>query len=199
MKRILSYPLRLIDSALDRICGILGALLLSQIPGFISHYVQRLGGHLAEAQRNADSWQTIADKTTGGSLSLLTREYLSSDIRTTVEAGNKCLADIGRLNKLQEALEAINEASPWSRAIVFLRHMDADIARSTLESYVPNLPIDFESLMYAAAGLALAVLLYHIIKWIFKLIGVKILKRIKRRKEATEQPPGQAPDQENHE
>jgi len=188
LKRVLFFPFRFVDSVLDRIVAIAGALLVSQVPGFITHYVQRLGGHVAEAESNVitgeSSWQKIADKTTGGDLDVLVETYLSSDLATTVEAGRKCAADIARLEELRAALEAITNSSLFQKPIAFLRHMDTEIARATLEEYTPNMPFDPESLAYAAAGLLLAMIMYHGVK-AGLVAGSKRLLRRRR----TEAPP----------
>lgn len=185
--RIITYPFRLLDSVIDRIVAIIGAMLLSQVPGFISHYVQRLGGHVAEARRNVQSWQEIADKTTNGSLDVLVQGYLNSDLQATVEAGNKCMADMARFEGLRSAMEAINNSTVLNKGFVFLKHVDMEIARGTAGSYVPNLPFDLESLAYAAAGLLLAMLLYQGLK--FGLVAG--VRRIARRRRSA--PPVQDP------
>ena len=175
--KFLLYPFKFLDSILDRIFAIIGAILLSQIPAFITHYIQRLGGHVAEAQRNAQSWQDIANKTTDGNMDILTSEYLSSSIATTVEAGKKCLADVERLNELKEAIDAITNAPILTKSFSFLKHMDIDIARATLKSFVPNVPMNAESIAYAVAGLLLAMLMYKTLKWIPMAIGRRLLRR----------------------
>jgi hypothetical protein len=165
---ILKYPLKAVDGLMDRVCAVVGAIMMSQIPGFISHYVQRLGGHVDEAKRNVAGWQEIANKTTDGSIGKLVSRYQSSDMAETVEAGQKCLADIDRLENLQDALVAITDASAWSRPFAFLGHIDLSVGRSALGSYTPNVPVDLPGLVYAAIGLVLAVLIYHGIKLAFR-------------------------------
>ena len=165
---ILRYPLKAVDGLMDRVCAVVGAIMMSQIPGFISHYVQRLGGHVDEAKLNVAGWQEIANKTTDGSIGKLVSRYQGSDMAETVEAGRKCLADIDRLENLQEALVAITDASAWSRPFAFLGHIDLSVGRSALGSYTPNVPVDLPGLVYAAIGLVLAVLIYHGIKLSFR-------------------------------
>ena len=54
MKRIIRTLLknffRFLGGLLDRIIAVFGAVGLAQFPQFFSQYIQRLGGHLAEAQ-----------------------------------------------------------------------------------------------------------------------------------------------------
>ena len=53
---------------------------------------------------------------------------------------------------------------------------DVRTARAACASYVPNVPVDPESLMYAALGLILAVLLYQCLK-VTSRLGVRAAKK----------------------
>ena len=75
---LLRIPIKAVDGLADRIVVIIGALLLSQTPAFISQYTQRLGGHVKEAERNVATWQEIANDNTSGNLAVLTRRYEAS-------------------------------------------------------------------------------------------------------------------------
>ena len=162
--KLIKYPLKALDGILDRVCAVIGAITMSQIPAFILHYLQRLGGHVDEAKRNVAGWQAIADTTTGGSIDKLIANYGSSEAAEVLAAGKKCVTDVARLEDLQDAFCAITDASAWARPFAFLRNMDIEISRATLSTYTPNAPIDLPSLAYAAVGLVLAVLLYKGLK-----------------------------------
>ncbi len=160
MVRLWTYPFRAVDRVLDHLAAVVGAIGFSQIPGFIDHYVQRLGGHAAEAQCNVASWQRIADASAQGDLHALITLYRASERLEVLEAGRKCAADVLRLEDLRTALDAIVSSPPWLRAIAFLRHMDADIARGALDGFALNVPLDMEGLCYAGIGLVLGVCVY---------------------------------------
>ncbi len=57
---ILLAPVRFVDSLLDRICAVLGALAFAQFPQYCAQYIQRLGGHVDEAARNMEKYREIA-------------------------------------------------------------------------------------------------------------------------------------------
>ena len=161
---MMPHPLKAIDSLVDRIVAVLGAISSSQLPGFIQHYTQRLGGHVVEAERNLEGWQEIANQTTDGDVVGLANIYLLSPAPEVVAAGRKCLGDLLRVETLQDALTALEHASLWTRPFVFLRHVDGDIAEATLSHFAMNVPLDAESLVYAMCGLVLVFLLYSGIK-----------------------------------
>jgi hypothetical protein len=156
--------LRALDALVDRLWAVAGAVGLSQVPGYLSHYQQRLGGHLAEARRNVEAWREVVAKTGAETLDGLIARYLESGMKEAIEAGRKCAADVARLEELQRAVEAIRDAPVWSRFFVFMQNMEPDIARSALSSYKPNVPLDPESLAYALIGLLLALGLYYLLK-----------------------------------
>jgi hypothetical protein len=162
--RMMQYPLKAIDSLVDRIVAVLAAVASSQLPGFIQHYTQRLGGHVVEAERNLEGWQEIANQTTKGNVVGLANIYLRSPDPEVVAAGQKCLGDLLRVETLQDAWTALEHASFWNRPFVFLRHVDGDIAEATLSRFTMNVPLDAESLVYALCGLVLGFLLYSGVK-----------------------------------
>ena len=154
------YPVKVLDSLLDRIVAVLGAVGGSQFPGYIQHYTQRLGGHVAEADQNIAGWQKIANDATNGDIPGLAGFYLRSTDPEVIAAGSKCAADLARAAELRGALDALQDASVWGRPFAFMRHVDPEIADATLQSFSPNVPLDPEGLVYAALGLALGFVLY---------------------------------------
>jgi len=175
--KIFKYPLKFFDSLLDRILAAVSAILFSQIPAFISHYTQRLGGHVAEAERNVASWQAIANKTANGSLDKLVEAYRQNADLSVLEAGNKCLADLTRLKDLQSSLDALLHAGPLNRFPVFLKNMDSDVIRGTCKSFTPNLPLNPESLVYALIGLVFGVIFYQGLKMAFRTLGKRLTRK----------------------
>jgi len=158
--RVLKYPVKLVDKVVDRIIAVVGALFGSQGPGFIHHYVQNLHGRLAEAERNLETWKEVAHKASIESLQKLVDVYLKSDSIEVVEAGGKCAADIARVDQLRTAYESLTNASAWGRPFEFAKNIDSEIMESTFASFVPNVPLDVESLAYAVLGLVFAICLY---------------------------------------
>ncbi len=152
---------RLLNGVLDRLAVLAGALGFSQIPGFMQHYLQRLGGHLGEARRNLLSWQHIADLSTDGDLQALIQRYRGGAAPEVIEAGRKCAADALRVEQLQQAYDALVSASAWWRPVVLLEHLDRHIARGALEAFEPNLPVNLEGLCYIVVGVVVGWCLFR--------------------------------------
>ena len=127
---------------------------VSQLQEFIQQYLQRIGGHLDEAQRN---YQTILESDRYREMAQQTRDILLNDA-------------LGRVQEIQASHDAIANAGFMARPYVFLVNMDRTIAARTLENFTPALPVDVESLIYAAIGLVVGFAVYELLKLPFALM-----------------------------
>lgn len=135
---------RILDLFLERAFAAVVAVAFSQFFAFIQQYRQRLGGHLAEAQRNYDA------------VAANTREA-AAETRTLL------LETLGaRVAELQHAYDAIFAAPVLLKPVVFVANVDAEVARGTLADFAPQIPLDLASLFYAAVGLILASVFYRL-------------------------------------
>jgi hypothetical protein len=189
MRFLLRYPLRLLGGLADRLVAVAGAVGLSQFPGFVRHYLQRLGGHAAEAAKSVADWQEIADSVTCGSLPDLVAQYRTSALPEVVHAGNKCAADLARLTELEASFDALSNASAWGRGWVFLQRFDTEVFGATVRSFVPNVPLDVESLCYAGVGLVLAIMLFAAVRSLTARTARKTVALVKGRLRRPQAPP----------
>src|SRR5438445_4049578 len=118
------------ESLLDRILCVTGAVIFSQAPEFMQQYLQRLGGHLAEARRQLDHFGLVA-RSAGRSTQELAAQYAANPDPTVVGMGRLIGESETRAATLATAEAAIREASALERPFVFLRHLDLEIARAT--------------------------------------------------------------------
>lgn len=188
MKRLLKIPLQWIGNLLDRVLFVLGAVVFAQIPSFIAHYRQRLGGHFDEAQRDLSNYHRMADELAQGSLPGLVEQFLNSPDERMTRTGELIVEKMDRVAYLQEALENLTNASAWDKLYHFLSSFDAQIAQRTLEHYEMNVPITVEGLTYALIGAVMIGLLFHG----FTLTGIKgskhLAQRLRQRKQRQNDP-----------
>jgi hypothetical protein len=52
-------------------------------------------------------------------------------------------------------------AKAWERPLVFVRHLDLEIARATASIFKPAVPVTTEGLTYALTGMVFALVCYH--------------------------------------
>jgi hypothetical protein len=156
-----SRIVRVFDGLIDRLLCVLGAVLFSQGPEFMQQYLQRLGGHLQEAQRQLGLFRQAASQS-GQSL-----EQFIAETRTNSHAGVAHLSSVmndavDRTASLQAAHDALTQSTLWTRPFVFLQHVDPAIAQATWTAYQPAVPTTVEGLLYALSGMLVCLLLYHV-------------------------------------
>lgn len=155
-----SRLLRAFDGMIDRVLCVCGAVLFSQGPEFMQQYLQRLGGHLAEAQRQLGLFRDAAAQ------SGATLEQFITQTRGNPNAGLSRLGTVmnetaERTASLQAAHDALLHSSLWARPFVFFRHLDLGLAQGTWTVYQPAVPTTLEGLVYALAGMLVFLALYH--------------------------------------
>lgn len=170
-----SGVLRVFDGVIDRILCVVGAVLLSQGPEFMQQYLQRLGGHLNESQRQLVAFHDAATKA-GQPFDKFVEQTKTSPDAGVSQLGKVMERAAERTTSLQIAHDSLQAATPWARPFVFLRHLDYEIGRATWAAYKPAVPVTLEGMLYALSGMLLFLLLYH--------LGAKNLLALLRRKPA---------------
>ena len=122
----------------------------AQGPAFVQAYLQRLGGHIDEARR------TVSELRDGATGRVVTDERSRERL---VEAFG------ARLSDLEASRAAILDAHPLWRPVVMTMEADPEIAATTMEAFTPTLPLDLNSLVYAAIGLAIGWAVWELLQW----------------------------------
>jgi hypothetical protein len=152
--------LSFVEKVLDRVLCVVGAVLFSQMPEYMQQYLQRLGGHLAQAQRDLQRFRDVAVKS-GQTLDQLIQSFRASSDAAVAKTAGVIEATAEQVADLAAAEHALRTATPWTRPWAFFRHLDSGIAGDTWSVFQPAVPTTFEGLMYAAAGVLVALALYH--------------------------------------
>ena len=69
---------------------------------------------------------------------------------------------VHRVDSLESAQSALDQASLWSRPFVFVRHLDSSIAQATWSVFKPAVPTTVEGLIYASIGMLVLMAIYHL-------------------------------------
>ena len=148
----------MIGRVLNGVASVAGAGAFAQFPEFFQQYVQRLGGRLDQARLDLD--RILLDATTlGRTLEAYLEELLTSGTTAARQAARRELERVDQTSDLQNAYDALTLAAPAERPFLFIKHFDADVAEETLSIFSPALPATGEGLVYAAAGLLVALCL----------------------------------------
>lgn len=148
------------ESLVDRVLCVVGAVFFSQAPEFMQQYLQRLGGHLAEARRQFAQFEEIA-RQVGKTVKELAAQYAANADPAVVSMGRLVGETESRVSTLASAEAALRDASVWERPFVFLRQLDWEIARGTSSVFKPAVPTTLEGMLYALIGVVAILALYH--------------------------------------
>ena len=149
------------ETLIDRLLCVVGAVLFSQAPEFMQQYLQRLGGHLAEARRQLAQFEELARQAGRSSLQELVAQYAANADPAVTGMGRLMSETETRVGALSAAEEALRDASVWERPFVFLRQFDWEIARGTAGVFKPAVPTTLEGILYALFGVIVILAVYH--------------------------------------
>ncbi len=156
---MLQLLLRKIGGLVALILVLAGALSSSQLSAFMQHYQQNLAGRLAEARLDVAA---IAERAAEAGLPIYA--YLDEFRRASnpifVREGVWLKQKLDRAAWLEARLDALRSAGPASRPYAFATQMDRTIASETWENFEPAVPLDGVSLIYAAVGAVIGLLVY---------------------------------------
>ena len=151
---------RKVETLLDRVLCVFGAVAFAQLPEFIQQYRQRLGGHLDEARHQLAEYTAIATRAKLSLPQFIERTSTNSDT-TVAQLGTVMRNAMLRVDELTSVEAALSQASLWAKPFVFFTHLEPGIARATWDVYLPAVPTTAEGLSYAVAGMITLLGLYH--------------------------------------
>jgi hypothetical protein len=152
-----------IQGLLDRVFAVAGAVIFSQIPNFIDQYQQQVTGRMAELQLQINIMERVA-ATTGKTLKQYILKFLSSTDPDFYNQGEVIQQMLLRFESLVQALNALKEASAFTKAWALICHFDYEIARSTFSSFVVGLSFSLEGFIYAFIGLVFGLSCFFLVK-----------------------------------
>lgn len=165
----------LIDSILDRVFSLGGAIVAAQIPAFLMEYMATLKGALMESGRNVDSMRMRATEM-GRTLEEFIAKHLASPDADFVASGKIMQESLLRYETYQNAYMALDTAPIWKKFLVFLQVFDFQLVKGM--HFTPALPLSVEGGVYALIGLLLGLVVYQaILKLPFHLYTYRHAKR----------------------
>src|SRR5258708_25246640 len=159
-----------IRGLIDRLLLLAAVIAGGRVPGFITQYVQRLGGRLDQARLDLAPWQQIADQYFHGDLAQLIRHHLASRDVTFHAEGAAIQALVSSVQRLQIAVDALH-GTLFHQLGYLAFHTDPALARATFGDWVPTFALSAEGLLLAGSfGLTLW-LIFHAVWCLVASIG----------------------------
>lgn len=175
MNRFIKAPLGFLESLLDRIISVTGAIVFAQLPAFIVQYQQRLGGHVDELKHLIDRYKSYA-ASNNRSLEEYINIHLQSTVKEFASTGQLMTENLTRFNELSKALKELADSTGLVRLFMFFKNIDLDIYRGTMKNFVPGITFSTDAVLYGITGVIIFMSIYLFIK---KSITF-IISRIKR-------------------
>ncbi len=161
-RRTAAVAFTAIEGFIDRLVCVLGAVCAAQAPEFFQQYLQRLGGHLAEINRQLAAYEAAA-QAAGKPLAQFVADTIAQTDPGLAKLGATMEATAHRADALAAAHTALADASVWSRPWEFITHLDLEIARGTAAIFKPAVPTTAEGAVYAAVGIGIAFAVWHLL------------------------------------
>jgi len=140
-----------------------GALLLSQLPGYVAAYEQRLGGAADEARRTLYGFMQDASNN-GLSFEAYVARLKSNPEASVAATGGSIEALAVRVSSLTMQQEELAHAGKLEKPVVLLQHHDPDLLRASWAAYRVSPSLDLE---FGAMGLLLGWLLNALLWTLF--------------------------------
>ena len=158
----------------------MGALAFSQLPLFMQQYQHHLSGHVAELKTQIQSMINAASLT-GKSLQQYVIKFLKSEDLDFRNQGELMTDMIHRYDNLRAGHNALQESSIYAKPMIFIRHLDWDIAQSTWKSFEVGFSFSMDGLAYAVIGIVFGLSLFWLLSKVLKTIIQPIRAAFKKK------------------
>lgn len=170
---------QLVSKTMDRLFAVGGAFLFCQLPLLMQQYSMVLSGHLAESRRQINMMQHAASLT-NKTLQEYIAKFLKQQDLDFIHQGEIMQNIQTRYDDLNQAYSAMQHTSLWSKPFVFIKHLDASVFWDTVHDFTPGLSLTVESILYAAVGLGVGVLIYRGLTSLLKALFGRFKKQSPR-------------------
>jgi hypothetical protein len=154
---------KFLDSVLDRVFAVIGALIFSQAPAFIQQYIQRLAGSAYELKLQAAQINQIATNA-GLSVAEYIDRFKASNDQLFQAQGDMVTAILERHATLSQSLTSLENSTWMTRPFTFAAHFNSDLFYGTLKHFTPAVNVTIEGIAWAFIGLLFGYFLYNTLK-----------------------------------
>ncbi len=154
-----------ISGVLDRLLFACGLVLFLQLPQFIDHYTQHLGGYRQAVADTVADYQRSADTHYAGDLNRLVADFRDDDTPAQRDMGEKMQRDRDRLVELDTAIAVLSGESLINKLIYLARNLDLPMAQATAEAFTPGVPLNLQAGLCGLIGGLLMSGLFNLLIW----------------------------------
>ncbi|HPS56721.1 MAG TPA: DUF2937 family protein [Spirochaetota bacterium] len=174
MNRFIKAPFSFLESLLDRIISVTGAIVFAQMPAFIVQYQQRLGGHVDELKHLINKYRSYA-ASNNRTLDEYINIHLQSTVKEFASTGQLMTENLTRFNELSKALKELADSTGIVKLFMFFKNIDIDIYRGTMKNFVPGITFSTDAILYGIIG----VIIFMSIYWLIRKTVTVIISKVK--------------------
>lgn len=153
--------MNLIKQLADKIFFAAGVILFLQLPHFIDQYTQRVGGYSESKNQQLEKYQSIAANSYGGDIQKLIKSFKNSEDAAVRETGENIEEVRLDAYDLREELTVLENEGLFKKIIFLVTHLRLELAKGTLKSFQPGVPLNLWALAYGVFGGILFSLLFN--------------------------------------
>jgi len=153
--------MRIAKQLLDKIFFTLGVIIFLQLPHFINQYTQRIGGFSESQIQQLSSYQTIANDNYNGQIDLLIKGFSQSTDEAVRQTGDNIKATQDDVELLKNEITVLENEGLFKKIIFLIPNLRLNIAKGTLNSFQPGIPLSFWAIAYGLIGGILFSLMFN--------------------------------------
>jgi len=147
--------------------GLFGAVAAAQLPELVQQYKQRLGGAIDEVSVIVSRFDADAAGNTLSRDEALARLAASPD-DLVKRRGQDMVANIARLQSLEDSRRELEDADPIGRLGTFFAYADPQLLAATLDDFQPAVPTTNEGLLCGVLGFIFGWSLIRLPAWPYR-------------------------------
>jgi hypothetical protein len=153
--------MKLISSLIDKIFFTFGVIIFLQLPHFIDQYNQRIGGYAESKSQQLNDYQKIAKNNFAGDIQALINSFKNSNDDAVKETGKNIEQTLIDVKVLQHEIEVLATDGLFNKLIFLSTNLRYDLAKGTLGSFQPGIPLNLWALIYGLVGGILFSLIFN--------------------------------------
>lgn len=166
------YMNKLLLNLFDRFIFTFNFIIGVQLPEFMQQYLQRLSGHLTEANFQLQQFQHIADIQFNGNLSVLIERY-GSNTDVAIQRTGQLIENLAtRVTVYEQHIQHLQHGDYLQRLTYFVKEVNLSMAKATIEHFQLAIPLQPNALatglVFAISIIAIQALLVSGVKWLFR-------------------------------
>jgi hypothetical protein len=146
---------------LDKIFFAVGVIVFLQMPHFIDQYTQRIGGYTESKVQQLQEYQVIAENNYEGNLSLLIENFKNSNEKAIQQTGENISDTQQDVYVLNDEIQLLESEGLFKKVVFLGTHLRYNIAKGTLATFQPGIPLNLWAFVYGLIGGVLFSLLFN--------------------------------------